>query len=228
MGFIEAIKSGHAKTFHYSGRSSRSEFWWFQLYTLLYYLSLLLVIGFLPFVFVVICGFYGIWLALCVFRLANRRYHDIGRSGFWATALFITPGLTNLLKAITDDNPTLNILFLIPLILLVPLCFSSEPHANRYGSPSFPAQNTKTLNMDSEPVESVQASVWRNSIKLLDRWSIRGILLGFLAGILYTFSQGYTQIGFMIGFGIPFAAIFGLIGAIIDFFKFRNKNSIVQ
>ena len=32
----------------------------------------------------------------------------------------------------------------------------------------------------------------------------------------------------MIGFGIPFAAIFGLIGAIIDFFKFRNKNSIVQ
>ena len=58
---------------------------------------------------------------------------------------------------------------------------------------------------------------------LLDRWSIRGVLLGVAMGIFTTFGQGYTSIGIMIGFGLPFALIFGTIGLLIDIVKGRKK-----
>ena len=58
-------------------------------------------------------------------------------------------------------------------------------------------------------------------LRLIDRYSIRGVLLGLGMGIFVTFGQGYTNVGFMIGFSIPFAVIFGLVGLIIDFFKLR-------
>lgn len=35
MSFIEAIESGWAKCFQYSGRASRAEFWWFFLFATL-------------------------------------------------------------------------------------------------------------------------------------------------------------------------------------------------
>ena len=66
-------------------------------------------------------------------------------------------------------------------------------------------------------------NIENQKIRLLDRWSIRGILIGFGAGIFQTLSMGYTGIGFMIGFGIPLALIFGLIGLLIDFFRFRKS-----
>jgi hypothetical protein len=66
-------------------------------------------------------------------------------------------------------------------------------------------------------------NIENQKIRLLDRWSIRGILLGFGAGIFQTLGMGYTGIGFMIGFGVPFALIFGLIGLLIDFFRFRKS-----
>jgi len=59
LGFIEAIKSGHARTFRFSGRSSRSEFWWVQLYA-----GLTL----------------SIWLFLIQLSVMTRRFHDIGDS----------------------------------------------------------------------------------------------------------------------------------------------------
>ena len=64
--------------------------------------------------------------------------------------------------------------------------------------------------------------VENQKIKLLDRWSIRGILLGFGAGIFQTLGMGYAGIGFMIGFGIPLALIFGLIGLVLDIFRNRK------
>ncbi|MDB2553035.1 hypothetical protein N9X99_00590 [Gammaproteobacteria bacterium] len=64
--------------------------------------------------------------------------------------------------------------------------------------------------------------VENQKIRLLDRWSIRGILLGFGAGIFQTLGMGYTGIGFMVGSRIPLALVFGLIGLVLDIFRNRK------
>ena len=71
MGFFGAIKSVVSKYANFSDRAARSEYWWWQLFVLLWswipILNLvLLLIFFIP--------------SLAV---AVRRLHDTGRSGWW-------------------------------------------------------------------------------------------------------------------------------------------------
>lgn len=85
------------KYFTFSGRATRSEFWWWQLFCLL--------VNVLPFVIVIALGGADStlvrWLASAayVFALAmiipdlavsSRRLHDIRRSGWWQL-LFLVP-----------------------------------------------------------------------------------------------------------------------------------------
>lgn len=80
MGFAEAIKTCFSKYATFSGRATRSEFWYWQLFTFL--VGLVLTIIFFPLAY----------LASLVFFIPNlavyaRRLHDTGRSGynlFWA------------------------------------------------------------------------------------------------------------------------------------------------
>ena len=77
----------------------------------------------------------------------------------------------------------------------------------------------ESVQMDNEDTVKDVAE----TSSLLDRWSIRGVLLGVAMGIFTTFGQGYTSIGIMTGFGLPFALIFGTIGLVIDIIKGRKK-----
>ena len=95
MSFFDAVASAFLKYFDFSGRSSRSEFWWFYL-------------------FATICGFVGsvwdasmgdtsgngmmYWIAilatLCPSIAAGaRRLHDINKSGWWQLIVFTLIGL---------------------------------------------------------------------------------------------------------------------------------------
>lgn len=76
MTFQESIKVCFNKYVDFSGRASRSEYWWFVLFVFLVQLGL---------------GLFSNWLAL-IFLLATllpqiaaatRRLHDTGRSGWW-------------------------------------------------------------------------------------------------------------------------------------------------
>ena len=82
MNFIEAIKSVITQWMTFSGRASRSEFWFWNLF---YYLVLVFPIGLLgtEYLFFDLLG----WVILIVFYLPHlsvtcRRLHDIGRSGW--------------------------------------------------------------------------------------------------------------------------------------------------
>ncbi len=85
MGPLEAVKSCLSKYFTFSGRASRSEFWYWALFTFLANI----VAGFIdggsnpyggP-------GVLGGLLSLAIFvpslAVASRRLHDTGRSGWW-------------------------------------------------------------------------------------------------------------------------------------------------
>ena len=123
MTFGQAIASGWKNFSNSRDRASRSEFWYWHLFTFLVGACL----GFVQGVFEVTTGansplVEGIKIAVGLFnlavlvpslRLAIRRLHDTGRSGWW-----ILIGLT--------------VVGLIPLIIWY--CTPGKPGPNKYGS----------------------------------------------------------------------------------------------
>ena len=113
LSFGEAVNRGLNNYCNFSGRASRSEFWWFQLF--------MLVVSCVAGVVGAIFGKYGTWIPSAVglafllpcFGLMFRRLHDIGKSGWWWLLSFI---------------PLVG-----GIILIVWYCKESEPTANQYG-----------------------------------------------------------------------------------------------
>jgi len=114
MGFFEAISSCFSKYVQFSGRASRSEYWYFWLFTLICSFAADLVGG--------TNGQYGVGalsglvsLALLLPSLAAnaRRLHDTDRSGWWM------------------------LFWLLPVIgwivMLIFLCQKPTPGRNRFG-----------------------------------------------------------------------------------------------
>ncbi len=97
---------------NFSGRSSRSEYWWFALFTFL--ISCVISIVFSSTLAKVISILVGLAFLLPNLGLAVRRLHDIGKSGWWYLI-----GLIPLVGQI---------------ILIVWFCKESQPFDNEYGS----------------------------------------------------------------------------------------------
>jgi uncharacterized membrane protein YhaH (DUF805 family) len=120
MGFVDAIKSGFRNRINFSGRATRSEFWFWGLFVVLY--SVVLMVGLLllnlpvedalnP--FIVVCLLILIAVVPGV-ALTARRLHDLGRSG-WAGLVLVVP-------------------FLGQVIFLVWTCTRGTHGPNRFGS----------------------------------------------------------------------------------------------
>lgn len=115
--FGEAVNKAVAQNYcNFNGRASRSEYWWYVLFTAI----LGMVIGFIHAIFgagtsatSAIQGVVSLALLLPGLGLCVRRLHDISKSGWW---IFIA---------------------LIPLVgailLLVWFCKPSDPGSNEYG-----------------------------------------------------------------------------------------------
>ena len=85
MNFIESIKTCYKKFFDFSGRASKSEYWWFQLYGIIIYGLLFVFQGDLVLVFSIlaIANTIPLWAA------AVRRLHDTDKSGWFVLISFI-------------------------------------------------------------------------------------------------------------------------------------------
>ncbi|MDE6836707.1 MAG: DUF805 domain-containing protein [Muribaculaceae bacterium] len=117
VSFKEAIQRAFNNYCNFSGRASRSEYWWFQLFTTLvsWVLSIIGVIIFgtesaTASLFTYIWGFA---ILLPQLGLLFRRFHDTGRSGWnWCWSFLPIIGW---------------------IILLVYLCQGSQMQDNQYG-----------------------------------------------------------------------------------------------
>lgn len=96
MGLFHAISYGFKHFADFSGRASRSEFWWWFLFSIIIgLLSLIPVIG---------------WLLAIIMFLPNlsmqvRRLHDTGRSGwYWLLAFIPLIGFICLLVFYLQDS----------------------------------------------------------------------------------------------------------------------------
>ena len=81
------------KAFVFSGRASRSEYWWFILFAAL--ISVLSEIvdffTFSPEVFLGFSGLISLVLFFPILSVAIRRMHDVKRSGWWVGSLYLLP-----------------------------------------------------------------------------------------------------------------------------------------
>jgi uncharacterized membrane protein YhaH (DUF805 family) len=92
-GFGAAIAGAIGNVVTFSGRASRSAFWWFMLFCVIVYLGLSIAAGLLigagsvsgnaPFAVAGIGLIIEAVLFLLSLSLQIRRLHDTGRSGFW-------------------------------------------------------------------------------------------------------------------------------------------------
>lgn len=115
VSFEDAVRSALQQNYcNFSGRASRSEFWWYVLFTFL----VSVVIGWIGFVSRdlgnVINTLVGLALLLPGLGLSVRRLHDTGRSGWWI--------LINLIPVVGN------------IIYLVWMCQDSQMTPNQYGS----------------------------------------------------------------------------------------------
>ena len=86
MNFTESIKTCYKKFFDFSGRASKSEFWWFQLYAIIIYALMFVFQGDLVILFsiITIANLIPNWAA------AVRRLHDTDKPG-WFVLISIIP-----------------------------------------------------------------------------------------------------------------------------------------
>ena len=90
MDFVQAIKSCLGQYATFSGRATRSEFWWFFLFQVL----VMAATGMLG---DVINGLASLALLLPALAVGTRRLHDIGRTGWWQLLLLSGIGFLVLL-----------------------------------------------------------------------------------------------------------------------------------
>lgn len=86
MEFGQAISSCFSKYATFSGRASRSEFWWFFLFQVLVSLAVSMVGE-------TYSGLVSLALLLPALAVGARRLHDIGRSGWWQLLMLTGIGL---------------------------------------------------------------------------------------------------------------------------------------
>ena len=100
MNFSQAISSCLRNYATFSGRASRSEFWWFFLFQVLVSVTANIISEKLG-------GLVSLGLLLPALAVGARRLHDIGKSGWWQLLMILVIGFLVLIYwwvQPTEDN----------------------------------------------------------------------------------------------------------------------------
>ncbi|ROU01161.1 DUF805 domain-containing protein [Histidinibacterium lentulum] len=149
MTFTESVKTvATQKYFDFSGRASRSEFWWWMLA----YVLGAIVVSFVPLLPIV----YALALFLPTLGVGWRRMQDIGKPGWY----FLIPSIYNVFARLVTPSVSMEmdpstgmptempgmgamawsslvgiIGFVIAIVFLIFLVRKSDPGPNAYGPP---------------------------------------------------------------------------------------------
>ena len=114
MTFKQSVENVLSNYFNIHGRASRSEYWWWYLFTVLVSIAVSLVgvildklLG-LTFITTILTWGFSLLILIPDFCVQVRRYHDINRSGWW---------------------------MLCPIVNLIFLFFVGDEGENDYGLP---------------------------------------------------------------------------------------------
>lgn len=112
MTFTDAIKTCFNKYADFSGRATRSEYWWFQLFFMLVYIALVILTGTISEMFAVLILVFALGVFIPALAVGVRRLHDIDKSGWWLL---------------------LGLVPFIGLLLIYFLAIAGTPGDNRFG-----------------------------------------------------------------------------------------------
>ena len=136
MNFGKSIKTCLTKKYSsFSGRASRSEFWFFYLFILIGYLISLTLIMTISFNLFWLMGVFMLAMVIPAFAVTARRLHDINKSG-WLQLLPLPAGILEAVFATSQES--LEILFLIIglglyIYLFILYCTGGDKKNNRFG-----------------------------------------------------------------------------------------------
>jgi uncharacterized membrane protein YhaH (DUF805 family) len=89
MTFTDAIKTCFNKYADFSGRATRSEYWWFQLFFILVYLALGVLSGAISEMFAMLAIVFALGVFIPALAAGVRRLHDTDKSGWWLLLGFV-------------------------------------------------------------------------------------------------------------------------------------------
>ena len=136
MNFSASIKTCLTKKYlSFSGRASRSEFWFFYLFVLIGYVICFTLITAVSFKLFWLMGAFMIGIILPSLGVSVRRLHDVNKSG-WFLLLPVPFNIVGRLfeRSIGDISLVFTIISLgISIYLLVLYCTDGEKKNNRFG-----------------------------------------------------------------------------------------------
>ena len=136
MNFTEAIKTCLIKKYSsFSGRASRSEFWFFYLFLFIGYIICVTLMIAISFNLFWLMGLFVIGMIIPGLAVTARRLHDLNKSG-WFQLLPVPAGILETLFATSSES--LEILFLIIglglyIYLFILYCTDGNKKNNRFG-----------------------------------------------------------------------------------------------
>ena len=136
MNFKDSIKNCLTKKYlSFSGRASRSEFWFFYLFILIGYVICLILIVKVSLNFVWLFGIFILGMIIPCIAVTARRLHDINKSG-WFQLLPFPAGILEAIFATSSEG--LELLFLIIglglyIYLFILYCTDGDKKNNRFG-----------------------------------------------------------------------------------------------
>ena len=104
MNFSTAISTCLSKYATFKGRATRSEFWWFYLFTVLMGWGATIVGATLGDIGDVFSNIVTLIFLIPVLAAGSRRLHDIGRSGWWQLLMLTVIGVILLLVWWASDS----------------------------------------------------------------------------------------------------------------------------
>ena len=107
MGMKDAVSTCFSKYVTFTGRATRSEYWWFILFYVIGAVVLGFVAGMIGQVGIILLGLYYLGMILPILAVAIRRCHDADYKGWW---------------------------ILVPIMNIVLLFMGSTPGPNRFGA----------------------------------------------------------------------------------------------
>ena len=138
MNFSESIKTCLTKKYlSFSGRASRSEFWFFYLFVLIGYIICFTLIMAVSFKLFWLMGAFMIGIILPSLGVSVRRLHDVNKSG-WFLLLPVPFNIVGRLfeRSIGDISLVFTIISLgISIYLLVLYCTDGNKKNNKFGKP---------------------------------------------------------------------------------------------
>ena len=135
MNFTDAIKTCLKEKYaNFSGRASRSEFWFFYLFNIICYAILLLLVFSVGFELFWVFAIFIFGMILPSIAVLVRRLHDVNKSGWF----FLLPMPFEIVARLSERSVGISIVFSIiglgfSIYLLVLYCTDGDKKDNRFG-----------------------------------------------------------------------------------------------